>query len=184
MQSFGAVSFSSGASFMELMRRPNLTVDDSEAIERLATDGRMVDIWLGGRAARQPTHAAHVLPRRTHPPARRSWARRERFVDINFAKMLAGRVFTEQEVQRAAARRGHRLRRRTRRCSSKRGIDPIGKTVRIGALEYTVLGVIGKRPAAGGFSLRPGRLRDHSLHAFRKQFGNERVRRGRSAARR
>ena len=36
VQRFGAVSFSSGASFMELIRRPGLTVDDGEAIRRLA----------------------------------------------------------------------------------------------------------------------------------------------------
>ena len=31
-------------------------------------------------------------------------------------------------------------------------IDPIGKTVRIGANEFTVIGVLGKRPSPGGFS--------------------------------
>src|SRR4029453_7784658 len=36
VQRFGAVSFSSGASFLELIRRPVLTIDDGEAIRRLA----------------------------------------------------------------------------------------------------------------------------------------------------
>jgi putative ABC transport system permease protein len=31
-------------------------------------------------------------------------------------------------------------------------IDPIGKVVRIGANEFTVIGVLGKRPSPGGFS--------------------------------
>ena len=31
-------------------------------------------------------------------------------------------------------------------------IDPIGKNVRIGANEFTVIGVLGKRPSPGGFS--------------------------------
>src|SRR5262245_32572766 len=48
VQKFGATSFSSGASFMTLMRRPNLTVDDMKAIDRLGTTVGMVDIWLGG----------------------------------------------------------------------------------------------------------------------------------------
>ena len=31
-------------------------------------------------------------------------------------------------------------------------LEPIGKKVRVGAGEYTVIGVLGKRPAAGGFN--------------------------------
>ena len=31
-------------------------------------------------------------------------------------------------------------------------IDPIGKKVRIGANEFTVIGVLGKRPSPGGFN--------------------------------
>jgi hypothetical protein len=34
----------------------------------------------------------------------------------------------------------------------KRGIDPIGKPVRVGGAEYTVIGVVGKRPSPGGFA--------------------------------
>src|SRR6187551_3906806 len=37
VQKFGGLSFSSGKSFMELMRRPNLTLADMEALERLGT---------------------------------------------------------------------------------------------------------------------------------------------------
>ena len=32
-------------------------------------------------------------------------------------------------------------------------IDPIGKKVRIGQNEFTVIGVLGKRPTPGGFSM-------------------------------
>ena len=45
---FSAVSMSSGASFMDLLRRPLITVDDMKAIERLSTTAGMVDVWLGG----------------------------------------------------------------------------------------------------------------------------------------
>ena len=44
-----------------------------------------------------------------------------------------------------------------------RGIDPIGKPVRIGANEYTVIGVVGKRPSPGGIRRRR-RVRDYSVH--------------------
>jgi len=42
-----AVSLTSGADFSELMRRPNLTVDDAKAIEKLAPSVGIVDIWMG-----------------------------------------------------------------------------------------------------------------------------------------
>ncbi len=91
VQSFGAVSFSSGASFIELMRRPNLTVDDSRRSSGWRRRSSMVDIWLG--AGPPPADAgAHVLPRRANPAAAAIMGTSERFVDVNFAKMLAGRV--------------------------------------------------------------------------------------------
>ncbi|MFM8534580.1 MAG: FtsX-like permease family protein [Acidimicrobiia bacterium] len=49
--------------------------------------------------------------------------------------------------------------------------------MRVGAVEYTVVGVVEKQPAPGGF----GGADDYAIipyTAFRKQFGNERVRRG------
>jgi putative ABC transport system permease protein len=99
----------------------------------------------------------------------------ERYVDINFAKMEAGRSFTEQEVSRGRqlAVIGYGP---YEALFLSRGIDPIGKAVRIGSAEYTVLGVIGKRPSPGGF----GGADDFAIipyTTFRKQFGSEKVRR-------
>src|SRR5687768_3510607 len=47
VQKFGGLSFASGVSFMELMRRPNLTLEDKVAIERTGTTVGMTDLWLG-----------------------------------------------------------------------------------------------------------------------------------------
>ena len=109
VQRFGALSFSSGASFMRADAPARLTVDDGEAIERLAPsvgDRR----HLARRRRRRSRRMERMFYRgeRTRPAAIMGTS--ERFVDINFAKLLAGRVFTEQEVQRAAQRRGDRLR--------------------------------------------------------------------------
>ena len=65
---------------------------------------------------------------------------------MNFVKLAFGRFFTESEVQR---------RRRVvvlgnnpyQALFAPSGLDPIGKKVRIGAIEYTVVGVLGKRPS-------------------------------------
>ena len=44
--------------------------------------------------------------------------------------------------------------------------------MRIGAIEYTVIGVLDKRPAAGGFSLGQDDFAVIPYTAYRKQFGN------------
>ena len=66
---------------------------------------------------------------------------------------------------------------RTRRCFNARGIDPIGKQIRVGGVEYTVLGVVGKRPSPGGaMNLGQDDFAIIPYTAFRKQFGSEKVR--------
>ena len=174
VQKFGGLSFSSGKSFMELMRRPNLSLADKVAIERLGTTVGMTDLWLGAGPGQPPVQRIFYGGERTRPVG--ILGTTEKYVEINFAKMEAGRSFTEQEVQRGrpVAVIGYGP---YEALFAKRGIDPIGKTVRIGAVEYTVLGVVGKRPSPGGF----GGADDFAIvpyTAFRKQFGHERVQRG------
>jgi len=174
VQKFGGLSFSSGASFMELMRRPNLSLSDMQAIERLGTTVGMTDIWLGAGPGQPPIQRVFYGGERTRPLG--ILGTTEQYVNINFAKMTAGRSFTEQEVQRGrpVAVIGYGP---FQALFEKRGIDPVGKSVRIGTVEYTVLGVVGKRPAPGGF----GGADDFVIvpyTAFRKQFGHERIQRG------
>ena len=49
--------------------------------------------------------------------------------------------------------------------------DPVGKPVRVGAVEYTVVGVVGKRPSAGGFDLGQDDFVVIPETTYRKQFG-------------
>jgi putative ABC transport system permease protein len=175
VQRFGGLSFSSGASFMELMRRPLVTSDDMHAIERNATTVGMVDLWLGGGGPGSPTERMFYKGQRTRPLP--IMGTTERYVDINFAKMEAGRSFTEQEVTRGRqlAVIGYGP---YEALFLNRGIDPIGKPVRIGANEFTVLGVIGKRPSpGGGMNLGQDDFAIIPYTAFRKQFGSEKIRR-------
>ena len=176
IEKFGIASFSSSSSFMELMRRPNPTANDMYAIQKLATTVGMVDIWLGGGGPGSQDAIQRVFYKgeRTRPMP--IMGTTERYVDINFAKMYAGRSFTEQEVQRTrqVAVVGYGV---YEALFEKRGIDPIGKPVRAGGVEYTVIGVIGKRPSPGGLSGAD----DFAIipyTAFRKQFGNEKRQRG------
>jgi putative ABC transport system permease protein len=175
VQRFGGLSFASGASFLQLMRRPVLTVEDGEAIRRLSTTVAIVDTWLGAAPPQPTQQRLFYRGERTRPNA--IMGTTERFVDVNFAKLFAGRVFTEQEV----------IRRRNvavigfgpyQALFENRNIDPIGKVVRIGPIEYTIVGVIGKRPAAGGFSLGQDDFAIIPYTAHRKQFGSEKARSG------
>ena len=176
VQRFGGLSFASGASFMELMRRPLITTDDMHAIQRMATTVGMVDIWLGGGGPGQPSvERMFYRGQRTRPLP--IMGTTERYVEINFAKMEAGRSFTEQEVLRGrrVAVIGYGP---YEALFLSRGIDPIGKAIRVGANEYTVLGVIGKRPSpGGGMNLGQDDFAIIPYTAFRKQFGSEKVRR-------
>ena len=47
IQKFGALSFASGKSFLEVARRPNLSREDALAIERECPSVALVDVWLG-----------------------------------------------------------------------------------------------------------------------------------------
>ena len=178
VQRFGGLSFSSGASFAQLMRRPLITADDMRAIEKLSTTTSMVDIWLGGGGPPGTPGMERMFYRgqRTRPAA--ILGATERYVEINFATMIAGRSFTEQEVARSrnVAVIGNGP---YEALFSSRGIDPIGKQMRIGGIQYTVIGVLGKRPSPGGSAnLGQDDLAIIPYTAFRKQFGSERIRRG------
>jgi len=139
-----AVSLASGADFSELIRRPNLTVADARAIERLAPSVGVVDIWMGQGLG--GTTAERVFYGGGRTPTLGVIGATEQFATVNFVKLSFGRFFTQAEVLR---------RRRVvvlgnnpyQALFAPSGIDPIGKKVRIGAVEYTVVGVLEKRPS-------------------------------------
>src|SRR6187551_2021873 len=49
VQKFGTLSFAAGKSFLEVARRPNLTIEDARAIERDCPAVALVDVWLGAQ---------------------------------------------------------------------------------------------------------------------------------------
>ena len=98
----GAQLIGSSSTFMQLMRRPNLTVDDMKAIERLSTTAGMVDVWLGGGGPdrRRRSNGSSIVV--TEPGRCRSSVRRITTSRSTSSKMHAGRSFGEQEVRAAA----------------------------------------------------------------------------------
>jgi len=141
------VSLSAGTEFSELLRRPNLTMEDAKAIEKLAPSIDIVDVMLG-TGITQTTERMYYRGERTRQLA--IVGATEQFAEANFAQLSMGRFFTEPEVL-------HRRRvvvigdTAYQALFGNAGIDPINKKVRIGAVEHTVIGVMAKRPSVGGF---------------------------------
>jgi putative ABC transport system permease protein len=144
---FSGLSLAAGRDFAELSRRPNLTVDDARAIEKLVPSAQHVDVWLGGGG--EVTERVFYRGERTSPQA--ILGATEDFATVNFVKLAFGRFFTRAEVE-------HRRRviviadTPYQALFARSGLDPIGKKVRVGGLEYTVVGVLNKRPSAGNFN--------------------------------
>src|SRR6476646_360243 len=86
VQKMGALSFSSGKSFLELARRPNLTKEDAEAIQRECPSVALIDVWLGATGqAQSRIYYGHERTRQVGIlGATENWSA------VNFAKVEAG----------------------------------------------------------------------------------------------
>jgi putative ABC transport system permease protein len=146
VQKMGALSFSSGKSFLELARRPNLTIEDARAIERDCPSVALVDVWLGAQGGNSRSRVYYKNERTKQIGV---LGTTENWSAVNFAKLELGRLFTSTEVE-------HRSPVVVLGNSPWQAlfpnVDPIGKQVRIGQMQYTVIGALGKRPSPGNFA--------------------------------
>jgi putative ABC transport system permease protein len=146
IQKFGMVSGSSGKDFLEVMKRPNLTIADGRAIAEQCPSVGVVDVWLG--AMGNSRARMYYGSQRTKQLA--ILGTTENFASVSFLKTEMGRLFTANEVDH---RRQVVVLGQTPYQSLFTNVDPLGKKVRLGANEYTVIGVAGKRPSPGGFNV-------------------------------
>jgi putative ABC transport system permease protein len=149
VQKFSGISMSSGADFQTLMKRPNITPADAEAIERGAPSIAVVDVTLGGGGpggARQ--ERVYYGNQRTKPII--VFGTTDRWPYAMRLSVETGRFFTAGEVQRRA---NVVVLGRTPFEALFPQQDPIGKVVRVGLSQYTVIGVMPKRPSPGGFNI-------------------------------
>src|SRR5215203_4572563 len=94
VQKWGALSFASGKSFLEVARRPNLTMEDARAIERECPSVQLVDVWLGAMGNQQ-TRVFYGSERTKQLPvigATENWAA------VNSTPVELGRLFIPAEV--------------------------------------------------------------------------------------
>ena len=145
VQKFGALSIlGGGKSFLEVARRPNLTREDAEAIERDCPSVALVDVWLGAQGGNQSRiYYGHERTRQVG-----ILGVTENWSAVNFAKVEAGRMFSQTESDH---RRNVVLLGNSPWKALFPNTDPIGKTVRIGQAQFTVIGVLGPRPSPGNF---------------------------------
>ena len=146
VQKMSAVSRSSGKSFLELAKRPNLTIEDSRAIERDCPSVALVDVWLGAMGGNS---RSRIYYKSTRTKQLTIFGATENFASVSFVPLVMGRFFVPSEVDH---RRQVVVLGQTAYQSLFPNVDPIGKTVRIGSNEFSVIGVVDKRPSPGGFN--------------------------------
>jgi putative ABC transport system permease protein len=147
VQKFGLISASSGKTFLEIARRPNLSMDDAKAIARECPSVAIIDVWLGGGPGSTRPRMYYGNQKTTQLGI---LGATENFAAVNFVKLESGRFFLPTEVEH---RKQVVVLGRTPYESLFPNTDPLGKKVRIGLNEFTVIGVLGKRPSPGGFNI-------------------------------
>ena len=162
---FSAISLGSGEEFMELIRRPNLTTEDADAIARQADSLASVAIVLGQGG---PPTTERVYHRSEQTKPIMILGSTADYPDVQPVDMVEGRFFTPGETRRRTrvAVLGH-----TPAQALFANTDPIGKRVRIGTNRYTVIGVLGETPSPGGFNMGQDDFVIIPHTAYQKQFG-------------
>lgn len=162
---FSGMSFMSGKSFLDLLKRPNLSREDARALEKLDGLVAYVDVMYGGGFGPRMEKVVH---QRDSTKRMVIIGASENFAHVNHIPIAMGRVFTETEVnhRRPVVVLGDAPYR-----ALFSNVDPLGKEVRIGDGRYTVVGVLGKRPSPGGFSLGQDEFVVIPNTAYARQYG-------------
>jgi putative ABC transport system permease protein len=139
VQKFNFLSFSAGKTFMDVIKRPNLTIADAEAIEQSPLIQTVAVAMGGGPNSRNErlTYGSNATRRMRMLGATANYG------STNSIPLEGGRIFTESEVSR---RRMVIILGNAPAKALFPNTDPIGKKVRAGRTEYTVVGYFGKRP--------------------------------------
>jgi putative ABC transport system permease protein len=168
VQRFGITSFASGHEFSELMKRRTLSVSDARAIEEQGTTLQYVDIEVGAGAGPPTQRRVFYRDQKTRPQV--VFGTGEFFAEGTRIPIVEGRFLNGTEVQYrsnvvALGNTAYQL------LFADRGVDPIGKTVRVGTERFTVVGVFGKRPSPGAFNLSQDDFVVIPYTTFQRVFG-------------
>ena len=138
------VSFAAGKEFWDLMRRPDLTEADAAALKAGAPSAMLVGMQLGGGPGAQQVRMTYGKESTKEMVVVGAVGN---FMETNYIDVAQGRFLNDFEVSHRkqvvvlGEAPGEALFKNT---------DPIGKKIRIGRDEFTVVGVFGKRPSPIG----------------------------------
>jgi len=169
LERYGASSFVNGFELKEFLRRPNLTVSDARALEQQAPSLQYVDIEFGA-APVGPITNRRIYYRELKSKNIVVFGTGEYFAEGTRLRMLAGRYFNGTEVHYRAnvvvlGYGPYEL------LFGGRGLDPIGKTVRVGGDRFEVIGVFDKRPVPGGANLTQDDFAAVPYTSYQRVFG-------------
>jgi putative ABC transport system permease protein len=153
-------SAGSGIDRKELMKRPNLTVEDADLLKQEIPMLQSVAAFVQGQQ--------RMFYRGERTQSMAILGSSEDFIDVNFIKIEQGRFFTENEVRH---RRNVVVIGQTPLKAFFLNSDPLGKVVRIGTTEFTVIGVAAPRPSIGGLGNQQDALAIIPHTSFAKTFG-------------
>jgi len=162
---FSAVSIASGNSFQEMLKRPNMTPADADAIAAEAPSIEETTVILGNGG---PPTQERVYYRNQKSKQLSVFGTTEVYPSLTRIPIELGRFFNESEVQH------HREVMVLGQGPYKAlfpNTDPIGKTVRLGLTQYEVIGVLAKRPSPGGFDTGADDNVIIPQTTYQKQFG-------------
>ena len=137
-------SFASGKEFWDLIRRPDLTEADARAIKAGAPSAMIVGLQVGGGP---DTEMQRISRGKDSTKQMAIVGASANFAETNYMTMEHGRFFNDFEVEH---RRNVVVLGYAPADTLLKNVDPIGRKVRIGNEEFTVVGVLGKRPSPLG----------------------------------
>jgi putative ABC transport system permease protein len=127
--------------WLQILKRPDITEDDARIVANSVPSAQTVSVEIMGGRRERLFYASQSTPSMRIRGVSAEWA------DTNFVKIDQGRFFSPTDVDH-------------RRFVCVLGadpvntlfpnLDPIGKKIRIGSTEFTVVGVLGKLPSAFG----------------------------------
>ncbi len=166
VQRFGLASFGSGKDFKELLKRPNISVGDAQTLEQEGTTLQLVDLQLGGGGGRGVQERVFYKSQRSKRIAVIGTG--DKYLRINFLNIQFGRFYNENEVQH---RRNVVVLGQGPYSALFKTEDPIGKLVRVGKEQFTVIGVVEKRPGLGGLNTGQDDFAAMPATTYQKVFG-------------
>jgi putative ABC transport system permease protein len=178
VQRFNVTNFANGAELRDLLKRPQLTISDARAIEQQSDLIRLVDVELG---AGGPPTQQRIFYRDSKTVPMIVFGTTENFEEGTQIPMLEGRFFNGTEVQYRSnvvviGNGPYQV------LFAERGIDPMGKKIRVGNDRFEVIGVFDKRPSAGGFNLGQDDFVVIPYTAYQRIFGLHGITIGRGGA--